>query len=53
VVLAGGACGSLSGGRHMSYPADTPMANLLVSMLEKVDVEVNEVGDSTGRLAGL
>ena len=29
------------------------MANLLVSILEKVDVEVGNIGDSTGRLADL
>ena len=32
-------------------PLHTPMANLLVSMLDKVGVGVDRIGDSTGRLA--
>ena len=49
-LLAGGACGQLAGGRHIRTAADTPMANMLVSILEKVGVEANQIGDSTGRL---
>ena len=49
-LLAGGAGGQLTGGRHIRTAADTPMANLLVSILEKVGVETDRIGDSTGRL---
>ena len=49
-LLAGGACGQLAGGRHLRTASDTPMANLLVSILEKVGVEADRIGDSTGRL---
>ena len=49
----GGAAGQHRGGRHLRYPDDTPHANLLLSMLEKVDVEVDALGDSTGTLARL
>ena len=52
-LLAGGACGQLTGGRHLRTTADTPMTNLLVSILEKVGVEADRIGDSTGRLAEL
>lgn len=53
-ILAGGAAGQLKGGRHLAYPEETPMANLLVSMLDKVGVPAPEgVGDSTGFLPGL
>lgn len=38
------------GGRHLVFPEDTPMTNLLLSMLDKVGVEVDSLGDSTGRL---
>jgi hypothetical protein len=34
VLVAGGASGKLKGGRHIQNPKDTPMANLLLSMLE-------------------
>jgi hypothetical protein len=48
-LLAGGACGRLEGGRHLQYP-ETPMSNLLMSLLDKVDVEVEHLGDGTGKL---
>jgi hypothetical protein len=50
VILAGGASGQLRGGRHLSYPADTPMSNLLLSMLDKLGVHQESFGDSTGHL---
>ena len=50
LVLAGGAAGRLEGGRHLEYPIDTPMANLLLSVLENVGVSEDQLGDSTGRL---
>ena len=37
-------------GRHIAYPDDTPMANLLLSVLDKVGVHLDKIGDSTGRL---
>ena len=55
-LLAGGASGSLKGGRHLAFPvADkTPMANLLLSMLDKVGVPTPEkIGDSTAHLQGV
>jgi hypothetical protein len=52
-LLAGGAAGSLTGGRHLRYPENTPIANLLVAMLEKVEVEADGLGDSSGALTGL
>ena len=50
VVLAGRAGGRLKTGRHLNYPENTPMANLLVSMLDKSGARVDTVGDSTGAL---
>jgi hypothetical protein len=52
-VLAGGAGGRLAGGRHIKYAAETPHTNLLVSILDKMDVPVERVGNSTSRLADL
>jgi hypothetical protein len=52
-LLAGGANGRLAGGRHIRYATETPMTNLLTSILEKVDVKVDRIGDSTGRLTDL
>ncbi len=50
VVLAGGASGQLQGGRHLTFPAHTPMSNLLLSMLDKLGVDQNSFGDNTGKL---
>jgi hypothetical protein len=51
VLLAGGAAGRLKGGRHLKYPANTPMANLLMTILEKAGIPQESVGDSTGLLS--
>jgi hypothetical protein len=50
ILLAGGAAGNLKGGRHVKYPEETPMANLLLSILHKAGVEQQSIGDSTGPL---
>ncbi len=49
-LVAGGGGGRLQGGRHLAYKEDTPMANLLLSILDKAGVRVDELGDSTGML---
>jgi hypothetical protein len=52
IVLAGGASGRLKGGRHIVNPKDTPMANLLLSMLDVLEVPTTQAfGDSSGRVA--
>ena len=52
VFLAGHANGTLKGNQHLRTPAGTPMANLLLTILNKLGVdEVDHVGDSTGVLA--
>jgi len=50
IVLAGGGAGQVKGNRHVVYPKDTPLNNLLLSMLEKAGVPVEKFGDSTGKL---
>src|SRR5579872_2248795 len=51
VFVAGGAAGRMNGGRHVKYPENTPMANLLLTILEKAGVHQDSVGDSTGLLS--
>jgi Protein of unknown function (DUF1552) len=53
VALIGGANGQLKGGRHIRYAEDTPMNNLLLSMLGKLGVPTEKLGDSTGKLEHL
>ena len=48
ILLAGGAAGT--GGRHMQHEPDTPLANLHLSLLDKMGVPIESLGDSTGRL---
>jgi len=50
VVLAGGASGQLSGGRHVTYAPYTPMSNLLLTVLDKLGIQAAKHGDSTGKL---
>ena len=53
IVLAGSGAGRIKGGRHLRYPRETPMNNLLLSMLDLAGVPTEQLGDSTGRLEGL
>jgi hypothetical protein len=51
VLVAGGASGRHTGGRHIRTPKDTPMADLLVALLGKMDIQADKFGDSDGALA--
>ena len=51
VVLAGGASGKLIGNRHVRNAPQTPMSNLLLSMLDMLGVHQESFGDSTGLLS--
>ena len=54
LVLVGGGAGSIKGGRHLKYPNETPMNNLLLTMLETAGVRTSEkFGDSTGKVEHL
>ena len=50
VVLAGRAGGRLKPGRDVLLPAEQPMSNLFVTMLDILGAPVERFGDSTGRL---
>jgi hypothetical protein len=52
-LVVGGAAGRMTGGRHLKYEDHTPMTNLLVTMLGKVGVKQESLGDSTGTLENL
>jgi len=53
ITLMGGGCGQLAGNRHLVYDLHTPFMNLGLSLLEKVDVAVDRISDSTGPLTGV
>lgn len=50
LVLVGGGAGRLKPGQHLVYDDDPTMANLLVTLMDKLDVPVERVGGSTGKL---
>jgi len=50
ILLAGGGAGSLQPGRHVRYKSETPMTNLYLSLLDRMGVSAERVGDSTGKL---
>ena len=50
LLLVGGGAGRLKGGRHLTYTDKPSMANLLVTLMDKLDVPVERLGGSTGRL---
>jgi hypothetical protein len=52
-LVVGRAAGHHKAGRHLKYPDHTPMTNLVVSMLDKVGVPMDTLGDSTGRLESI
>ena len=49
ILVAGGAAGGMRGNRHITYPEHTPLANLHVTLLEKVGVEIDRFADSNGK----
>jgi hypothetical protein len=53
IMLAGGGGGKIKGDRHVVLPKDTPLANLYVTILDKLGVPVEQLGDSTGSLEGM
>lgn len=50
MLVVGKGNGSLKTGRHIDYKQDTPVANLLLALLDRVGVRPGRLGDSTGLL---
>ena len=53
IALVGGSAAGLKGGRHIRYPDDTPVTNLWMTLLDKMGVPAEKVGDSTGHVEHL
>jgi hypothetical protein len=53
ILLAGRGGGTVKTGRHLRLPNETPVTNLWSSLLDRMDVRVPFVGDSTGRITAL
>jgi hypothetical protein len=50
IVVAGGAAGKMRGGRHIKYGQATPLANLHLTLLDKVGARVDSFADSDGKV---
>lgn len=50
ILVAGGAAGGMKGNRHIRYDKPTPLANLHLTLLDKVGVRLDRFADSTGKL---
>ncbi len=53
LLLAGHGDGGIQPGRHIQYPAGTPMTNLYLTLLDRMKIATEKLGDSTGRLEHL
>ncbi|MGB0774393.1 MAG: hypothetical protein ACPGUY_01015, partial [Akkermansiaceae bacterium] len=53
LILAGGGAGTLKPGRHTKAKQGTPLTNLYLAMLERMDVNARRIGDSTGILSNI
>jgi hypothetical protein len=49
-AILGRGCGRIKGGQHLHYPQDTPHANLLLTVLDRANVRMPSLGNSTGIL---
>jgi hypothetical protein len=50
VIVAGGAAGGMKGGRHIRFDKPTPLANLHLTLLDKVGVRLDKFADSNGKV---
>ena len=53
ILVAGGGAGSMKGGRHIRYAEPTPLANLHLTLLEKVGVRMDSFADSKSKVKEL
>ena len=53
VLVAGGAAGGMKGGRHIRYAEPVPLANLHLTLLDKVGVKIDAFADSNGKITEL
>jgi len=53
ILVAGGAACGMKGGRHIRYETGTPLANLHLTLLDRVGVRLDKFGDSSGKIEDL
>jgi hypothetical protein len=50
IIVVGGGAGKMKGGRHIKYEEPTPLANLHLTLLDKVGIHLDKFADSRGRV---
>ena len=53
IIVAGGAAGGMKGGRHLKFEKTVPLANLHLTLLDKVGVRLDSFADSNGKVDDL
>jgi Protein of unknown function (DUF1552) len=53
ISILGGGCGKIRGGQHLNFAERTPLANVLLTVLQRAGVPIESLGDSTGTIAEL
>src|SRR5207247_7724842 len=53
ILVAGGAASGLKGGRHLKYDKGMPLANVHLTLLDRVGVHLDSFGDSSGKVEDL
>ena len=53
IVLGGQGGGRIASGQHLVYSADSPLANLFVSMLQRIGINEDKFASGTGTMRGL
>jgi len=47
-AVIGHGYGKIKGGQHVQYPQDTPLANLMLTLLDRAGIPIDHIGDSNG-----
>ena len=50
ILVVGGAAGGMKGGRHIKFEKPTPLANLHLTLLDRVGVRLDSFADSQGKI---
>jgi Protein of unknown function (DUF1552) len=53
ILVAGRGGGTIQSGRHVKFDKETPLNNLWLSLLDRIDAHADHLGDSTGRIEAL
>jgi hypothetical protein len=53
ILMIGKGGGTIKPGKHIRYASETPLANLHLSLIERMGAKIDRLGDSTGRIDNL